>query len=130
MNAHVQEIEGHRCITVADDGRLIRDAEDARAIVEEALSERARRVVIPTGRLDPEFFALRSRIAGEVLQKLVQYHLVVAIVGDVSKYVGASDAFRDFVIECNRGGDIWFVADMAALRTRLTAREPESTQAR
>ena len=124
MSARVQQIEGHRCIVLADDGAIIRSAEDARAIVEEALSERARRVVIPVARLDRDFFALRSGVAGEVLQKLVQYRVAVAVVGDVSAHVAASDAFRDFVVECNRGADIWFVDDAAALRERLAAREP------
>ena len=70
----------------------------------------------------PDFFDLRTGLAGAVLQKLVNYHLRVAIVGDVTREVAASKAFADFVTESNRGGHVWFVRDEAELEARLAAR--------
>lgn len=52
----------------------------------------------------------------------MQYHLRVAIVGDISPYVAESTALRDFVRESNRGDQIWFVADSEELGRRLEQR--------
>jgi hypothetical protein len=54
----------------------------------------------------------------------VNYRLMFAIVGDVSTYVAASDALRDFVVECNRGREVFFVSDIAELEARLSVLEP------
>lgn len=76
-------------------------------------------VALPVSRLAPEFFDLSTRVAGEMLQKLVNYRLKVAIVGDVSAHVAASSALTDFVRESNRGRQVCFVPDLAALAERL-----------
>lgn len=92
---------------------------DASDLIGEAFSAEARLVAIPVARLSPAFLDLKTRLAGEVLQKFVNYGFQVALVGDVSEAVAASDALRDFVRESNRGRSVWFVDDMAALETKL-----------
>ena len=114
------QIEGWRCV-VFDGERVAGSSEDARGLVEAALSERASVVVVPVDALDAAFFELRSGVLGEVAQKLVNYRLTLAVVGDVSGYAAASAAFRDFVVECERGRDVLFVEDMRALERRLAA---------
>lgn len=57
-----------------------------------------------------EFFRLSSGIAGEVLQKFINYHTKLAIVGDFSKYT--SKPLHDFIYECNKGKDIFFVDNL------------------
>ena len=74
---------------------------------------------MPVSRIAPEFFALRTGVAGAVVQKFVNYRLRLVVVGDVSEHVAASTALRDFVRESNRGGQPWFVADEAELAARL-----------
>lgn len=54
-----------------------------------------------------DFFDLKTRLAGEILQKFVQYHARLAIVGDFSGYT--SKALRDFIYESNNGNHIFFV---------------------
>ena len=71
------------------------------------------------GGLDPAFFTLSSGVAGEFVQKFVQYGQRLAVVGDISELVSQSDALRDFVGECNRGRAVWFVADADELVRRL-----------
>lgn len=61
--------------------------------------------------LAPEFFRLSTRLAGELLQKYTNYHIRVAIVGDFSQV--ESTSLRDFIRECNRGGQVRFVPDEA-----------------
>ncbi|WP_296597925.1 DUF4180 domain-containing protein [Phenylobacterium sp.] len=96
------------------------DGERAAAdIVGDLFGAGARVVAIPVERLGEGFLTLRTRIAGEVVQKFVNYGFRVAFVGDISEAVAASDALRDFVRESNRGQHVWFVADMAELAAKL-----------
>ena len=117
----VREIAAERILVFDDTFPIVRDASAGRDLVEAALNESATLVAVPAARLDDEFFRLRSGLAGEILQKMVNYRLKFAILGDVSAHVAASDALRDFVVECNRGGDIFFVDNIADLEQRLTA---------
>jgi hypothetical protein len=82
---------------------------------------RAEVVAVPVVRFAPDFFSLRTGIAGEVVQKFVTYRLRLAVVGDIDAHLAASTALRDFVCEANRGGQTWFVADDAELAARLGA---------
>lgn len=100
-------------------GPIITRTDDAMDLIGNASYSGVNLVVLPVERLDPEFFRLSSGLAGDVLQKFVNYRVRVAVVGDISAYVEASDALRDFVWESNRGEHVWFVADEAALREKL-----------
>jgi hypothetical protein len=98
---------------------MIASDRDVLDLIGEALGVGASLVVVPAERLGDDFFQLRTRFAGEMTQKLVNYRLGLAIVGDVSRHVDASSAFRDFVYECNRGSQIWFLPDLEAVMKRL-----------
>ncbi len=54
-----------------------------------------------------EFFILSKGIAGEILQKFINYQTKFAIYGDYSKYT--SKPLKDFIYESNNGKDIFFV---------------------
>lgn len=66
-------------------------------------------MVLPKSAIDPAFFDLKSGLAGEVTQKLVNYNLKCAIIGDFSTEIAQSNALRDFIYECNQGNQIHFV---------------------
>ena len=53
-----------------------------------------------------DFFVLRSCLAGEILQKFINYGIRFAIYGDFSKYT--SKPLKDFIYESNKGKDIYF----------------------
>jgi hypothetical protein len=99
------------------EGKKLRSARDATDLIGDASG--AEMIVIPVERLDPDFFRLRTGVAGEMTQKWVMYGKRVAIVGDVSAHVNESKSFHDFVYEANRGRDLWFLADRAELDNRL-----------
>jgi hypothetical protein len=106
-------------VLVCDEtGPPIASEQDALDVIGAALG-RADVAAVPVGRFDERFFALRTRFAGEVMQKFVNYRVRLAVVGDISAYVAASTALRDLVSESNRGGQVWFVADLDALDARL-----------
>lgn len=67
----------------------------------------AHAMVVDKAAVDEAFFSLRTRLAGEILQKFINYHMKFAIVGDFSGYT--SKSLADFIWESNRGKDIFFV---------------------
>ena len=89
-------------------------------LVGKTLANYARLLVIPTERLTEDFFQLKTRLAGEILHRLLLYKLRVAILGDVSRYAEESISFRDFVVESNRGNQIWFVSSVEELGEKLS----------
>lgn len=54
-----------------------------------------------------DFFILSKGLAGEILQKFINYKIKFAIYGDYSKYT--SKPLKDFIYESNNGKDIFFV---------------------
>lgn len=118
MTSHVELIAGHNVLVLQSPLKTERDASD---LVGEALSGSASWVLLPVERLDPEFFRLASGLLGAVLQKLVNYRLRVAIVGDISAQVAQSKALADFVRESERGRTVAFVPDQATLERRIAA---------
>jgi hypothetical protein len=119
MSGTVAEIAGVRAYVCDPAGLPIATERDVSDLLGEMFSLRADWVVIPTSRLTPGFFELKTRFAGEMLQKLVNYGRRVVILGDVAAQVAASKSLADFVRESNRGTTVWFVADMAALEAKL-----------
>lgn len=117
----VTERNGVRVLECAPDGTRLRNDRDAVDLIAFALSHKAKLIVLPTDRLPDGFFRLRTRIAGEIVQKFVQYRVPVAIIGDIDDHLTASEALRAFVHEANRGKDFWFVADHTELDDRLRA---------
>lgn len=103
----------------APEGETIGTVRDALDLIGDAGYQGAQWVVIPAGRFDEAFFQLSSRIAGEIIQKFVQYRMGIVVLGDISRHTAASSALRDFVRECNRGRQTWFLADVEELGERL-----------
>jgi hypothetical protein len=101
---------------ISAEGPLLSSGADVLGLMHETDAEW---IAFPVGRLDPAFVDLRSGIAGDIVQKFVNYGLRLAVVGDISDAIAGSGALRDFVRECNRGRQIWFVADDAELERRL-----------
>ncbi|WP_231515478.1 DUF4180 domain-containing protein [Herbidospora cretacea] len=103
------------------DGPPIAGEADALDVIGATFGQGVTWVVIPTERLPDAFFSLRTGLAGAILQKFVQYGFRLAVIGDVSRHIAASDAFRDLVRECNRGDQTWFLPTREEFDARVTA---------
>ena len=117
--SEIEIINGQRVLLWNREGAPLASSHDASDLVGEAFSTEAKLIVIPVERLSPDFLRLSSGLAGEVLQKFVNYGLKVAILGDVSAAVAASGPLGDFVRESNRGRSVWFVDDRADLNAKI-----------
>lgn len=99
---------------------------DAIELVSAAFDEHAEWVAVDAANISAEFFRLASGLAGAVVQKLVNYHVCLAVIGDISAYVAASKSLHDYVWEANRGRHVWFVADLEELTTKLGGKQNDA----
>ncbi|MFH8792906.1 DUF4180 domain-containing protein [Streptomyces sp. NPDC017941] len=118
----LREIHGTPVLLCAADGEPIAREQDALDLIGDAGYQGARWVAVPAERFDEAFFALRTRVAGDIVQKFVNYRMGLVVLGDISRHTARSPALRDFVRECNRGGQTWFLADESELAARLRER--------
>lgn len=115
----VEMLGSIRALFCDPDGPTIRSDRDAVDLIGRALSERCGLVVLPVERLGDDFFQLKTRILGDVIQKFVNYERRLAILGNIDRHLEGSKALRDFVYETNRGRQVWFVKDKKELESRL-----------
>ena len=110
MQIRLDEREGSRVAVVETEEIVIRTAQDAMDLMATVSYEMdgCRKILIPKRALPEDFFDLKMGLAGEILQKFVNYATGLAIVGDFGIYV--SQPLKDFIYESNRGNSIFFVA--------------------
>ena len=74
--------------------------------------------IISKDNLTEDFFHLSNKIAGNILQKLINYKMKLAIIGDFSNH--ESNALNVFIYECNQWNDIFFVESEVEALNRLS----------
>jgi hypothetical protein len=90
----------------------------AQQFLQMMMDSSAEGIIVHQKNIDEQFFDLRSGLAGEMLQKVVNYRLRLAIVGDFSIY--ESNSLRAFISESNRSNSIAFAATVEDAIKRLT----------
>ncbi|TLG72547.1 DUF4180 domain-containing protein [Culicoidibacter larvae] len=110
MQISVKEVNNMRCAIVQSTEPIINDSQSALDIMMSIRYEdNCDCIVVNKEAFAEQFFVLSSGIAGEILQKIVNYHFQLAIVGDFSEIT--SKPLQDFIYESNQGKTIFFVAD-------------------
>lgn len=108
MQLETVQVHGVTVAVLRSETVLITDVPSALDLIVSATYETgSERIVLSKAALCEEFFDLKTRIAGEILQKFVTYHVKVAIVGDFSAYT--SKSLTDFIRESNQGKHIFFL---------------------
>lgn len=82
---------------------------------------RGDRIAISKELVFDDFFVLSSGLAGEILQKYVNYQMKLAIYGDFSGYT--SKPLHDFIYESNKGRDFFFAGTREEAIDRLAGAE-------
>jgi hypothetical protein len=125
MKFRIEEASGQHLLVLDREGPALSRVQDVIDLIAEALPRRVSMIVLPVARVDPTFFQLRSGLAGEFAQKIVNYRLRLAVIGDISHFTAESKALADFVREANRGDNLFFLADLDALAEKLGTVSPE-----
>ena len=110
---------GLALLEVDAEGPMLATEQDALDLIGETYGTEADIIVVPVSRLDPQFFELRSGMAGAFFQKLQNYQKRLVVLGDIATEVAASKSLHDFVFETNRVGNHLFVPDREAMLARL-----------
>ncbi len=119
MNIEHTNIDGIDIAIVSGDKCVITDASSALDLAMTIKYDTgATNIVIDKAIISEDFFKLSTGIAGEILQKFINYHIKVAVFGEYSQYT--SKPLKDFIYESNHGKDFFFVETKQQAITKLT----------
>ena len=96
---------------VAANDMLLTVPEDVNDLLGNAYYQGFDGMIISADKISPRFFDLKTRLAGEILQKFSTFQMRLAIVGDFSVF--PSESLKSFIYESNRGNLIHFSPTIA-----------------
>lgn len=108
--------KGQTYVTVTD-GQILTE-QDGLDLVSACMEHGTNRVLLPAACLSDHFLRLSTRLAGLVLQKLVNYNIRAAAVLDTQK---TSERFQEFSLEANKGHAFRLFATAAEAEAWLLA---------
>ena len=102
------EKNGIACAVVNSNEIVITDAQSALDVLMSAKYDiGTKNIIVDKKLITEDFFILSKGLAGEILQKYVNYGGRIAIYGDYSHYT--SKPLKDFIYESNKGKDVFFL---------------------
>jgi len=111
MEIKTHNIDNTKVAEIITDKVILRSTEDGLDLLGNLYYQGFDKIVIHEKNITPEFFDLKTKIAGEILQKFAQYQMPLIIVGDFSKY--KSKSLNDFIFESNKSQQINFIKDLS-----------------
>ena len=117
MEIIIIEAKKQKIAEIKSDEIVIKTPQNALDIMAEASYYEASSLILREKNLSPEFFDLKTKVAGEILQKFSNYMVKMAIIGEFGKY--KSESLKAFMRESNQGKQIFFVGDREAAIQKL-----------
>lgn len=111
MEIKTHNIDNTKVAEIITDKVILRSTEDGLDLLGNLYYQGFDKIIIHEKNITPEFFDLRTKIAGEILQKFAQYQMPLIIVGDFSKH--KSKSLNDFIFESNKSQQINFIKDLS-----------------
>ena len=115
MKVRIIEINGVKIAVCESNDVIIKDGQSALEFaINIGYEHDCLNIAMDKTVISEDFFKLSTGIAGEVVQKFINFGYRLAIIGDFSGYT--SKSLRDFIYECNNGQYLFFVeSEKAAL---------------
>lgn len=110
MTIETHSIADSAIAEVISDVKILTTAEEGLDLMGNLYYQGFDKVILHAKNISPEFFDLKTGLAGEVLQKFSTYRIRLAIVGDFSAY--PSKSLRNFIFESNQGKQVNFVSTL------------------
>lgn len=122
MKTEVIKRNNTEIAVVSSDELLITDVQSALDLIMAVKYETGcTNIAINKEAIVNDFFVLSTCLAGEILQKFINYGVRFAIYGDFSKYT--SKPLKDFMYESNKGKDIYFQPTVSRAVDKLSGCE-------
>ena len=107
MVIKIHTIDDRKIAEIISDDIVLQTVEDAIDLIGNMSYQGFDKLIIHEENMISDFFELKNKIAGNILQKFSQYSMPLAIIGDFEKY--ESKSLNDFIFESNKGSQINFV---------------------
>lgn len=109
MNLNILESQGVKYIEYPPGETIIEAEQDILDIIALAGENDTQRVLFHQENFSPDFFDLKTGLAGAVFQKCTNYSIKTAAVVDFDSIQG--ERFKELMSECNKGGQFCFYSD-------------------
>ena len=107
MKTEIIRTNNTQIAVVSSDDLLITNVQSALDLIMTVKYETdCTNIAINKEAITDDFFILSTCLAGEIMQKVINYGVRFAIYGDFSEYT--SKPLKDFMYESNKGNDIFF----------------------
>lgn len=118
MRVSIHEQADIKIVEVMADTVIVRTPQDAlELLMSLSYEHNVAKVILHQRNITLDFFDLKTRLAGEILQKVINYRMQLAIVGEFKNV--QSDSLRAFMTESNRGRQIFFTNTVEAAKQIL-----------
>ncbi len=117
MKIENHTINNSRIAEIIYESIIIQNSDDAVDLLGNIYYQGYNKVIVYEKNLSADFFDLKNKMAGEILQKFSNYGVQLAIIGDFSKYT--SKSLRDFIYESNKYRNINFLNSIEEALNRL-----------
>ncbi|MCH5720549.1 DUF4180 domain-containing protein [Niabella hibiscisoli] len=111
MHIETHHINGIKAAEIVMDEIILRTTAEGLDLLGNLYYQGFDKIIIHKRNITPDFFDLKTGIAGDILQKFAQYQMPLVIVGDFSTF--DSKSLHDFIFESNKGKQINFVSTLS-----------------
>lgn len=111
MNIKTHTISETDIAEIISDQIIIQTAADGLDLMGNIYYQGIDKIILHQQNITPAFFDLKTKMAGEILQKFSTYRVRLAIVGDYSTF--SSKSLQDFIYESNKGKQVNFVGSVS-----------------
>jgi hypothetical protein len=125
MEILIHTINKEKIAEIISDNPVIIETQDALDLMGDLYSQGTNKIILLEKHLSPAFFDLKTKLAGEILQKFSNYNFKLAIIGDFSKY--KSKSLHDFILESNKSNRIFFLEKVEDALLKLTGNNKSSS---
>jgi hypothetical protein len=119
FSLEIKSMGKRRVACLSPEGKVLAREADVLDVIGDLFGTKVSHVIVPKSRLSADFFKLENGTLGAMVQKFVNYHLTLVLVGDFSAEAKKSSALRDFIRESNQRKQPLFVGSMDGLTALL-----------
>jgi hypothetical protein len=106
VDIRLHDTRSGKIAEIVSDNIVLKDTDDTLNLIAEAGAMDSGKIILYESQINPDFFDLKTKLAGEILQKFSNYRVQLAIIGDFSKF--KSKSLQAFIYECNKGRSLFF----------------------